>query len=99
MEVAYLKQETEIDTITLDYFIEQNNIGKIDFVKIDVQGAELDIFQGGFNTLKNVLKIVTEVEFIHHYIDQPLFGDVCKFLEKHDDDYTLFTREYLKKIT
>ena len=90
MEVAYLKQETEIDTITLDYFIEQNKIGKIDFVKIDVQGAELDIFQGGINTLKNVLKIVTEVEFIHHYIDQPLFGDVCKFLEKHDMMFNKF---------
>ena len=32
--------------------------------------------------LENVLKIVTEVEFIPHYIDQPLFGDVCNYLEK-----------------
>jgi len=83
-EVAYLKEETEIDTITLDHFIEQNNIGEIDFIKIDVQGAELDVFQGGKKTLENILKIVTEVEFIPHYIDQPLFGDVCKYLEKYN---------------
>ena len=83
-EVAYLKEETEIDTVTLDYFREQNKIGEIDFIKIDVQGAELDVFQGGKKTLESVLKIVTEVEFIPHYIDQPLFGDVCNYLEKHD---------------
>ena len=83
-EVAYLKEETEINTITLDHFIEQNKIGEIDFIKIDVQGAELDVFQGGKKTLENVLKIVTEVEFIPHYIDQPLFGDVCNYLEKHN---------------
>lgn len=83
-EVAYLKEETEINTITLDYFIEQNKIGEVDFIKIDVQGAELDVFKGGKKTLNNVLKIVTEVEFIPHYIDQPLFGDVCKYLEKYN---------------
>lgn len=83
-DVALLKHETEIDTITLDYFIEQNQIGEIDFIKIDVQGAELDIFKGGKNTLKNILKIVCEVEFIPHYINQPLFGDICNFLEKHN---------------
>tara|TARA_Y100001935_G_scaffold119964_1_gene99214 strand:- start:252 stop:1112 length:861 start_codon:yes stop_codon:yes gene_type:complete len=83
-EVAYLKEETEINTITLDHFIEQNKIGEIDFIKIDVQGAELDVFQGGKKTLNNVLKIVTEVEFIPHYINQPLFGDVCKYLEEHN---------------
>ena len=83
-EVAYLKEEIEINTITLDYFIEQNKIGDVDFIKIDVQGAELDVFKGGKKTLNNVLKIVTEVEFIPHYIDQPLFGDVCSYLEKHN---------------
>ena len=83
-EVAYLKEEVEIDTISLDYFIDIHKIGNIDFIKIDVQGAELDIFQGASKTLKNVLKIVCEVEFIPHYENQPLFGDVCNYLIEHD---------------
>ena len=83
-DVAYLKEETEIETITLDDFIIQNIIGEVDFIKIDVQGAELDVFQGGKKTLENVLKIVTEVEFVPHYINQPLFGDVCNYLEKYN---------------
>jgi len=83
-EAAYLKSKTTIKTITLDNFLETNNIGSLDFIKIDVQGAELDIFRGGKKALKDVLKIVCEVEFIHHYENQPLFGDVCKFLNGYD---------------
>ncbi len=83
-EVAYLKEETEIDTISLDYFIDKHKIGNIDFIKLDVQGAELDIFQGAPKTLQNVLKIVCEVEFIAHYENQPLFGDVCNYLNKYN---------------
>jgi len=83
-EVAFLKTESTIDTITLDSFVEDNNIGSVDFIHIDVQGAELDIFKGGKKTLENVLKIICEVEFVHHYENQPLFGDICNFLTTHD---------------
>jgi FkbM family methyltransferase len=90
-EVAYLKRETEVETISLDHFIDQNEVGEIDFIKIDVQGAELDIFKGGKKTLANVLKIICEVEFIPHYEDQPLFGDVCNYL----NEYNLMFNKFL----
>ena len=89
-EVAYLKKETEIDTISLDYFIDKHDVGNIDFIKIDVQGAELDIFKGGSKALKNVLKIVCEVEFVQLYENQPLFGDVCNYLSQHDIMFNKF---------
>src|SRR3989344_3894707 len=73
MEVAMLKSVGTIKTVSMDYFARENNIGHVDFIKIDIQGAELDVFQGGTSTLKNVLAIITEVEFIHHYENQPLF--------------------------
>jgi FkbM family methyltransferase len=83
-EVAYLKNEIVIDTISLDFFLDNNSICDIDFMKIDVQGAELDIFKGAITALKDITFIVSEIEFIQHYENQPLFGDVCNFLEKHD---------------
>jgi len=61
-EVAYLKHETDVETISLDYFVVQQKIEEIDFLKIDVQGAELDIFKGGSQALNGVLQIVCEVE-------------------------------------
>lgn len=84
LEVALLKSKETIKTQSLDYFIKENSINTVDFIKIDIQGAELDVFKGGLKTLENVLGIITEVEFIPLYEDQPLFGDVTKFLSEKD---------------
>jgi FkbM family methyltransferase len=81
-EVAYLRRKTEIDTISLDYFAQTSGISAVDFIKMDIQGAELDVLQGGTKVLKSVLALVCEVEFIPHYVNQPLFGDVCSFLDQ-----------------
>ncbi len=80
MEIASLKSTSTIRTVSLDYFSSKNNLGPVDFIKIDVQGAELDVFEGGVSTLNNVIAIVCEVEFVPQYENQPLFGDVCGFL-------------------
>ena len=80
LEVSLLKSISSVETLSLDFFIRKNNIGPIDFIKIDIQGAELDVFWGGVNTLKEVVAIVSEVEFVPLYLNQPLFGDVCAFL-------------------
>jgi FkbM family methyltransferase len=82
MEFSILKNVGSIKTVSMDYFVAQNNIGPVDFIKIDIQGAELDVFQGGPATLKDVVSIITEVEFVHMYENQPLFGDVNEFLVK-----------------
>ena len=84
LEVSYLRKESKIDTIDLDTFIEENSIGIIDFIKIDVEGAELEIFKGGIRTLKDITFIVSEVEFIQHHDNQPLFGEISKFLSQSD---------------
>ena len=82
LEVAREKQKTRVQTVSLDYFTRTQKTGPIDFIKIDIQGAELDVFEGGTETLKDVLLIVTEVEFVPLYENQPLFGDVCAFLHR-----------------
>ena len=80
LEDTRLKSVGEITTVSLDRFVTDHAIGKIDFVKIDVQGAELEVFQGGLSALRDVLFIVCEVEFIPMYERQPLFGDVDAWL-------------------
>lgn len=92
MDVAMLKYVTSVETVSLDHFTRKNNIASVDFIKIDIQGAELDVFQGGTNTLDEVVFIVSEVEFIHQYLKQPLFGDVCSFLSKKGMMFHKFLR-------
>ncbi|MBI9087700.1 MAG: FkbM family methyltransferase [Desulfobacterium sp.] len=80
LDVAMIKSISTVNTVSLDSFTRANHINDVDFIKIDIQGAELDVFKGGGNTLGNVLSIVSEVEFVPLYVDQPLFGDVCSHL-------------------
>ena len=51
-----LKLEVEADT--LDNFMINNSITKLDFIKCDVEGAEYFVYQGGFETFKNNKPIV-----------------------------------------
>lgn len=80
METNYLKETTNIPTISIDEFVEAEEIQTVDFIKIDIQGAELDAFRGANNSLSGTVAIVTEVEFIPLYKNQPLFRDVDAYL-------------------
>ena len=82
LKMAQTKTITELETITLHQFIEEQKIKNVDFIKIDVQGAELDIFKGAKDHLDKVLTIISEVEFVPIYKNQPLFGDIYSFLKK-----------------
>src|SRR5690349_17853274 len=65
---------------TLDEWSASNATPDIDFIKLDTQGAELDVLCGGDRTLATVRALEVEVEFNPIYMNQPLFGDVDKFL-------------------
>ena len=49
----------EVETITLDELLEPYNT--VDLVKIDVEGAELDVIRSGANQLHKVKNVVVEV--------------------------------------
>jgi len=74
MEVLNIKavQTTRLDDL--------EEISQIDFLKIDVQGAELQVFQGAKNLLGSTLLIQTEIEFVELYENQPLFADIDNYL-------------------
>lgn len=46
------------------------------FLKLDVQGAELDVIMGATEILKSALVVQTEVEFLPLYEGQPLFAEI-----------------------
>ena len=52
----------------------------LDLLKIDIQGGELMVFENATARLADALVIHTEVEFLQMYKDQPLYGDVERFL-------------------
>lgn len=83
LEDACLDTTCPIEVTSLDWFMEQENVSTIDFIKIDVQGAELDVFKGASKAMPQLLGLCTEVEFAELYQGQPLFGDIDAMLREY----------------
>lgn len=55
-------QTIECKVLTIDEFVEIEGIRTIDFIKCDVEGSELFVFQGGINTISRFKPIIfTEI--------------------------------------
>ncbi|MEQ8536060.1 MAG: FkbM family methyltransferase [Coleofasciculus sp. D1-CHI-01] len=88
-ELVNLDFTIGIETTTLDAFCQKEGINEIDFLQIDVQGAEFQVLEGARWILeRSILAVQVEVEFSSLYLNQPLFADVDTFLRKQD--FTLF---------
>ena len=48
------EQTVEVACLSLDTFVSNRNITRVDLIKIDVEGAEEDVLTGGANTLRRL---------------------------------------------
>ena len=71
-----------VDVFRLDDFCREKSLTSIDYLILDVQGAELLVLEGASSILPDVLVIKTEVNFTNLYHHQPLFADVDVFLRQ-----------------
>jgi FkbM family methyltransferase len=76
-ELVRVVSTEEMESKRLDDLPE---VAETDYLKLDIQGAELDVLRGATNRLKRVVVVNTEVEFVPLYKDQPLFADVDAYL-------------------
>jgi FkbM family methyltransferase len=78
------KKKTQVKTMRLDNYVKKNSIDLIDFVHLDVQGAELMVLEGGGIFLSKIKLIWMEVEAVELYKGQPLKNDVEQFMMKNN---------------
>jgi FkbM family methyltransferase len=70
----------EVESITLDTYCANNNIGDIDFIWADVQGAEGNVIRGATETLKRTKYLYTEFSDREMYDGQIALDDIMKML-------------------
>ena len=70
---------------TLDNVLQRNeDYCQVDFIKIDVQGAELDVLKGASNSLKTAKFVLLEMPFFGEYNQgAPKFAEYVAFMDKH----------------
>ncbi len=68
-----VRERVEMPTQRLDDIAE---ITDIDYLKIDIQGGELNVFTNGRAKLAHTALVQTEVAILPYYKGQPTFGDI-----------------------
>lgn len=73
-------EKITVETTTLNIFCTGKNINLVDYMHIDVQGAELMVLQGAGHLINSIKAIWLEVSKVHVYKDQPLVQEIEKFM-------------------
>ncbi len=82
-------------TISIDDYIENNKIEKIDFIKMDIEGCELKALHGATNTLKKY-KPKLAIAAYHKYED---YYEIPKFLNELNVGYKFYFANYTLGFT
>ena len=82
-EFPYTKNESaiKVDSIRLDKFFRNKKLKPPIFMKIDVQGAELDVLESASDYIKNIDVIILEISLVKLYQDTPTFDDLYQYLK------------------
>lgn len=76
----HFTDKEEVEMIKLDDF--EFNKNNYNFINIDVQGYELEVFKGAKNILNNINYIISEVNRAEVYEGCPHIKDLCDFLKQ-----------------
>lgn len=80
---AATKSQVEVKVTTIDAFMHEKQVDRIDILKLDIQGAELPAVRGAETALREqrIGLIFTEVAFVPHYEGGTRYHELAGFLE------------------
>ncbi len=76
-------EEVEVPGMTLNDLFNQSKLDKVDLLKVDIQGAERMMIEGGKEAIKRVKAMYIEVSFEEFYEGCALFKDFDSLLNEH----------------
>lgn len=83
-DVCKTVKTIKVQTTTLDKL---EFHAPVDFLSMDIQGAEFESLRGAKTLLKNVISLLTECEHVQLYRGQGLIGDQASLLSKFGIKY------------
>lgn len=83
MEINYQGPRIEVPCFILDDWCRENDVKKIDFMWLDLEGFELQVLQSSPRILKTVKAVYAETNFYEFRKGMTQFKSLKKFLEKN----------------
>jgi FkbM family methyltransferase len=75
-------QVREVETARLDTLVAREKLPAPDLIKIDVQGAELEVLAGAAATLQSAGALIVEVSFVDYNRGGPLAAEVIGAIDR-----------------
>lgn len=85
-KVINRKTERKVKTISIDTFVEENKIDKVDFIKMDIEGAEVSALTGAARTIKKY-KPKLAISVYHKWDDLLV---IPQLIHEIRDDYNYY---------
>ena len=78
-------RETSVPVVTLDDYCTRERVNRVDLLKIDTQGSELEVLKGATSLLahQNIRLAYLEIIFSELYEELPRFEELYEFLARH----------------
>ena len=83
--------DIEVEVVRMDTFIRENKIESIDFLKLDVEGANYEVLEGFGEELSRVKSIQVEGEYRQYWEGQKLYWDIEQLLRQNNFELVYFT--------
>jgi FkbM family methyltransferase len=74
---------TRMAMTTLDAITQNGRFAHPNFIKVDVQGYELEVLRGGARTLESAEAVLMEVNLLRLHEGAPLFHESAEFMGNH----------------
>jgi FkbM family methyltransferase len=95
-EMFYPVRYEELPVVSIADWAQESGVATIDFLKLNVQGGELEVLRGAGSILDAVLGILIEVAFVESYCDRPMFSDIDVYLRNRGFAFfDLLTHHYV----
>lgn len=75
-----VRNEIPVETVTLDELFRTGSLPRVDYLKIDIEGAELAVLRAAADVLRGCVALKVEGSFLPQRVDQPLVWELAQFL-------------------
>lgn len=93
----YDREKVQLPMCTLDTLIDVNSLEKPFFLKLDVQGYEIEVLKGGQTLLAEADIVLLEVSILEYNKGAPLMAEVLYFMNEHG--FSMFDMTELKRTS